>query len=56
MNWLIFALTLGGLYLVVFVSTMLRRGWSTTAALGWQIGLLRFEGRALSLGAICSGW
>ena len=83
MNWLIFAFTLGGLYLIAFVWLIRRRGWSTVAALvgilhllfatansaapfraliddmfmGWQIGLLRFEGRAAILpSAIVLAW
>lgn len=78
MNWLVFALALGGLYLVAFAWLIRRRGWSTTAALvgilhllfatansaapfralvdgmfmGWQIGLLRFEGRAAILPSV----
>lgn len=75
MNWLTFALALGGVYLIVFAWLMRRRGWSTAAALagvlhllfatlnsaapfralvdgmymGWQIGLLRFEGRTAAI-------
>jgi len=83
MNWLVFAITLGGLYLIAFAWLICRRGWSTAAALvgilhllfatansaapfralidgmymGWQIGLLRFEGRAAILpSAIVLAW
>jgi hypothetical protein len=75
MNWAVFALTLGLIYLVVFFFIMKRRGWSLAALLvgllhivfaagnsaapvrslfddmymGWQIGLLRFEGHAAVL-------
>ena len=75
MNWPIFAVALGALYVIVFVRLMRRHGWSAAAALtgilhlvfaiansaapfralvdgmymGWQIGLLRFEGRSAVL-------